>query len=421
MCGDDGTFEPCVCAAPPDAGTPDAGPASRLGTEGYPPAVRADCQGSSDPSCCSDAPAGNLGCMDPLLTCFRATSTSETDESQIVRLCMRLCDDDLDCELSDENRLCREIRFGQDACVSAEVAEGETANLSRVRGPLTGCANDLSAGGTYLVGVSYYVGSGLWELAHDQSSCVRQCSPSDPSDCTARAPHCTAPFFNSTERPGVCTTARKRAGASCSRADGTQMCSRDSDADGRLVCWDYLGQYDDPTRGTCHQLCSVADQDCSNAHAPGQTPVCLGVLSTSTVTGLCSDGCGRHPDNCDALGSGLNDGSPGVGMNCTYGFYRDSGATIDAPDVSFCFDIVPPVLDPWDFTASGDNCEDLRTSCPDGTYCEADGTTGDAFCVYGCTTATTAMQTGCEGRGSPHDVCRKAREEEFEAGFCAPF
>lgn len=419
VCEDDGTFGACTCVTP-DAGTPDSGVTRGLGFEGYPPAVLADCVGSTEDRCCQDAPSGNLGCHDPALTCFRLSSTAEDEEAEVRRTCLRLCEDDADCLASEDNPLCREIRFGQDACVSAEVAEGETANLNRGRGPVTGCANDLSAGGTYLVGVAYYVGSGLWELEHDMSSCVRQCSPSDPSDCTARAPHCTAPFFNSAERPGVCTTARKRTGAPCSRSDGTQMCSRDADTDGRLVCWDYLGQYDDPSRGTCHQLCDIQAQDCSNAHAPDMTPTCLDVLTTSTITGMCSDGCNRHPDSCGGLGSDLPDRSPGVGQNCTYGFFRDSGATIDAPDLAFCYDIVPPLVDPWDFTANGDSCRDRRSSCPDGSYCYADGTTGDAFCVYGCTTSTAAMTSGCEAFGGDLN-CRKAGAEEFEAGLCAPF
>lgn len=417
-CLPDGTYGACECESEADAGSvADAGRRLGPGDEGYPPRVVAACPDGSD-RCCDDAPSGNLGC-EVGLSCIRLSATDEPDESAVARSCLRVCESDTDCEASESNPLCREVRFGTDVCVSAAVQEGETANLSRVNGPLTGCSDDLSAGGTYLVGISRWTGSGLWELTDEQSTCVRQCDPNDPSDCTARAPHCTAPFFNSTERPGVCTIARSRAGAPCSRKDGTQQCSRNRTEDGRLVCWDYLGQYDDPTRGTCHQLCTLATQDCVNVHAPGQSPQCLEVLS-STITGLCSDGCQRHPENCAGTGSDRVGGQPGLGMNCTYGFYRDSGSTIDAPDLALCYDVLAPVLDIWDFTARGDSCRDNRNSCPDGAYCQSDGTTGDSYCVFGCNTSTTTATTGCESRPSPHDVCRKVNED-FEAGFCAPF
>ncbi len=418
QCQPDGTYAACVCTAPPDAGGPeDAGQLAGARDEGYPPGNVPACPDGTD-RCCSDSPNTNLGC-DLGLQCFRLTSTSETDESMVARTCLRRCESDIDCQESAANPLCREVRFGADACVATEVNEGETANLSEVNGPLSGCNAEPSAGGTFLVGISRPTGSGLWELAEEESSCVRQCSPNDPSDCTQRAPHCSAPFFNSTERPGVCTVARSRAGAPCSRKDGTQQCSRNRDEDGRLVCWDYLGQYDDPSRGTCHQLCNIANQDCVNVHDSSQTPTCLQSL-TSTITGMCNDGCSRHPASCQGPGADLVGGEPGLGMNCTYGFLRDSEATVDTPDIALCYDIVAPALDIWDFTASGDNCEDAKNSCPVGSYCQNDGTTGDAFCVFGCTTSTTASMSGCESHPSPHDSCRPL-SSDLEAGFCAPF
>lgn len=412
VCQPDGTFAVCVCD-----GVPDAGPVTGPGDEGYPPHSVAACPDGTD-RCCDDSPNANLGC-DLGLECRRLSATTEEDEAMVVRSCLRSCETDVDCEISDSNPLCREVRFGFDACVASEVQEGETANLSQVNGPLSGCSNDLSSGGTHLVGISRSAGSGLWELDDEESSCARQCSPNDPSDCTARAPHCTAPFFNSMDVPGICVVARSVQGAPCSRKDATQQCSRNRDEDGRLVCWDYLGQYDDDTRGTCHQLCNIANQDCVNVHDATQTPTCLQSL-TSTITGMCNDGCSRHPGTCQGTGSDRVGGEPGLGMNCTYGFIRDSGSTVDNPDIAICYDIVDPVLDIWDFTAGGDNCEDAANSCPMGSYCQSDGTTGDSFCVFGCTTSTTAQMSGCEAHPAPHEVCNSVRTDTI-AGFCAPF
>ena len=68
----------------------------------------------------------------------------DTQEEDVVNICLRTCDPDNgdnDCTASAiGNTLCREIRFGQDACVAAEVMEGEVAELSMLRGgPMTGC------------------------------------------------------------------------------------------------------------------------------------------------------------------------------------------------------------------------------------------------------------------------------------------
>jgi len=348
--------------------------------------------------------------------------TRESQSEDVVQICIRRCMSDDDCSASTiGNMMCREIRFGTDACVSAEVAEGEVAELSLRRGgPMTGCDDELSAGGTHLVGVARYAGSGLWELEDDQSSCLRQCSVDDPDDCTAVAPHCSAPFFNSDEVPGICLAAHLKQGATCSRKNGLQQCSRDRDADGRLVCWDYIGQEDDPAVGQCHQLCSVRDQDCINSADPNQSPRCLdlSISSTNDDLGLCSDECSRHPDSCAGMGSN------GMGQNCFYGFLRSSTtATIDNPSVAFCYDIQPPVLGAWTAPSMPfDNCDDNRLSCPDRTYCETNGfRNGRGGCMYGCTTATTATstRTGCED-GAPYMECSPARSPEFKAGRCAP-
>ena len=415
ICEAGGTYGACVCADPPDGGVvaadsgtiippvPDSGvgPRPTEGTEGYE---------------CRAAAGGDTPCDDGL-ECF---SMSE-DNAEVLDVCILRCQSDDECATSSVgNTLCREIRFGGDACVSAEVGEGETAELSLRRGgPMTGCDDELSAGGTYLVGVSRRVGSGLWDLEHDQSSCVRQCDPNDPADCTARAPFCNTPFFNSQERPGVCNVARKQAGATCSRADATKMCSRDSDQDGRLVCWDYLRMFEDPALGQCHQLCSLAGQDCKNAHDPSKNPRCVdtGVSSTSGDVGMCSEGCSRYPDDCDGPGEHAE------GQICFPAFLTTSTTPrdFDNPHVAFCYDVQPPVHRPWQSTMDpGDNCYESRLSCPARTYCETSGFPGNlGACMFGCTTATTATVTGCEM--APVTTCAKAHGDEFDAGRCAPF
>ena len=409
-----GTFGPCAClrpdAGPPDGPPIDAGPPDASTWDGGRPTG-----GTEGQPCLPDSAGERCGAG---LECFRMTEAS--DDQDVVEICVRGCEDDTGCAASATgNTLCREIRFGFDACVFAEVAEGETAELSHRRGaPMTGCAAERSAGGGGLVGVARWTGSGLWALEDDQSSCVRNCNPDDPADCTARAPHCSTPFFNSQTLPGVCVVDRKLAGASCSRVDGTQMCSRARDTDGRLVCCDYLGQEPDATRGQCHQLCSIADQDCSTAHDPARNPACIDVAvsASSPDLGICSDGCSRHPDDCAAAGT------EGNGMNCVYGFLRSSTtATIDNPSMSFCYDIQLPLLDPWLSPQDpGDNCSGARLQCPDGTYCETDDfPSGQGGCLVGCTTSTAAAMTGCEGAAIT--TCAPARSVDLVAGRCAPF
>ena len=419
------TFTTCVCQDDPgmngaDAGTnPDTGPAGfpdaaepparTLGTEGYP---------------CEKDPISGAEQCDTGLECFLMSSTSETDDP--ISICVQRCEEDDECAGSEiGNTLCREIRFGREACVAGEVDEGETANLSMLRGgPMTGCANDRSAGDAYLVGISYWVGSGLWSLEHDQSSCVRKCNIDDASDCTEKFPYCNAPFFN--DGDGACSTGYKRAGAQCSRQNGTDMCSNDDDYDGSLVCWDYLGSHEDPSIGQCVQLCSISSQDCKTTHDSTLSPSCLdmGVSSTNPDRGMCSDECSRYPDTCNGTGE------LGVGQNCSYGFLRSSTvSTIDNPDIAFCWDIQPPVLGLWENGNTFDNCYTNRFSCPNGAHCETNGFQGPrGGCFVGCTTATTSSttmgKTGCEtvfvGTASIATTCEKARDPEFNAGRCMP-
>jgi len=412
ICDAEGRFMACMCTGS-DGGVVDTGADAGLGPiDASTPDSGVTPPGSEGRQCVAG------GCASADLECFRMSSDTETED--VIEICVRRCENDDECAASEVgNTLCREIRFGADACVADEVAEGEVAELSHRRGSImTGCAGGASPGGGYLVGVARWTGSGLWALEDDQSSCARNCNPEDPADCTDRAPHCTAPFFNSSTMPGVCVVANKRAGAACSRIDATQMCSRDRDTDGRLVCWDYLGQDSDSTRGQCHQLCSIADQDCANSHDPSRRPACINMnlSDTSDDLGMCSDGCSRHPDDCTGTGSS------GAGTNCTYGFLRTSTtATIDNPSISLCYDIQTPVLDPWlGPREPGGNCVNARLQCPDGTYCETDDfPSGQGGCLAGCTTSTTSTVTGCEDL--PITTCAPARGDELVAGRCAPF
>jgi len=396
----------CMGAEPVDAGVSDAGTGpGRPGNEGYP---------------CEIDPISGVEVCDDGLECFLMSSTSETNNP--ISICIRRCESDGECTGSTiGNTLCREIRFGRDACVSGEVDEGEIAELSMRRGgPMTGCSNNRSAGDAYLVGIARWSGSGLWQLEADQSSCVRKCSIDDASDCTSAFPYCNAPFF--TDGGGACSTAYKKSGARCSRLNGTEMCSNDDDYDGELVCWDYLGSHDDPNIGQCVQLCSIAMQDCKTTHDPSLTPRCLDLdVSTSNPDrGMCSDECSRYPEDCAGTGQ------PGLGQNCAYGFLQSSTvSTIDNPDISFCWDIEPPVLGLWENGSTFDNCYNERFSCPSGAHCETHGFQGPrGACFHGCTTASGATATGCEnvviGSTSIATTCEKARDPQFDAGRCMP-
>jgi len=424
------TYTACVCQDDPNMG--DAGVGQNPdATQGHPDAAEPPPRtAGTEGYACEKDPITSAELCDEGLECYRMSSTSETDNP--ISICVRRCESDDECAASTiGNNLCREIRYGRDACVSGEAEEGEIAELSMRRGgPMTGCSSDRSAGDAYLVGISYWAGSGLWQMEHDQSSCVRKCSVDDASDCTEKFPYCNAPFF--TDGEGACSAGYKRPGAQCSRLNGTDMCSQDDDYDGSLVCWDYLGSHEDPTIGQCMQLCSISMQDCKTTHDATQTPRCIdmGISSTNPDRGMCSDECTRYPDNC--AGTGVH----GAGQNCAYGFLRSSTvSTIDNPDISFCWDIEPPVLGLWENGSTFDNCYTKRFSCPDGAHCETNGFQGPrGGCFMGCTTATTSSttmgKTGCEnvfvGTASIATTCEKARpaqtpsDPDFDAGRCMP-
>jgi len=416
------TYTACVCQDEPDMS--DAGVGQNPdATQGYPDAVAPPPPPPSSPAgtegyACEIDPISNAELCDEGLECYRMSSASETDNP--ISICIRACATDSDCSSSQVgNNLCREIRNGQNACVSGEVEEGEIAELSLRRGgPMTGCSAVRSAGDAYLVGISYWSGSGLWQLEHDQSSCVRKCEPGDPMDCNAEFPYCNAPFFS--DGTGVCSTGHKKSGARCSRLNGSDMCSQDASIDGDLVCWDYLGSHSDSSIGQCMQLCSISAQDCKNSHDSSLTPRCLdmGVSPANPDRGICSDECGRYPDNCAGAGT------HGAGQNCSYGFLRSSTvASIDNPSLSFCWDIEPPVLGLWENGTTFDNCYNKRFSCPNGAHCETNGFTGPrGGCFYGCTTASDAPTTGCEDKtiNGMSTTCQKARTPQFDAGRCMP-
>jgi hypothetical protein len=319
---------------------------------------------------------------------------------------VRTCETDAECVTSPVgNLLCRAVFGGSRGCVSAEVGEGELADISRLREvPMTGCTP-----GT--IGIPPFVGL---RLETDQVSCGRPCDPNG-NDCTPAFPYCNPGLLNSQATPGLCMARRARPGDTCSRSSVVGLCDRSETT--RVSCVGIPYSIDDPADpsavkdpGMCMQSCDLATPDCAATDDPGVGPAaCRQVNMTDTMIGVCSNDCTRFPSECE------REGAFGAGSSCTRELFFEMGYPL-----SFCFNVMTPPIAEWDFVdAPLERClttTGAASRCEAGTLCADDGMGG--VCIRGC--SVTGAPTGCESSDNP--VCNDSvfTGEGDGLGACTP-
>ncbi len=403
---------------PEDQGDPD------LSTDGGPGDGGNGLDGGAPDAGPTGCPIGDEGCLcgfgltcnDPALTCLD-TSNGTLPGPQRIHVCVRECTNDLACLASiPSNTLCRPVFFGTQACVSAEVDEGRTIDMSRRRGPpMTGCAPGL-------VALPDYVGFGLEQ---DQGSCGRPCDPNAMvgglNGCNAQYPYCNPDILNSPITPGICSLRAPGPGDTCSRSSAVLMCDSAPATLGtsgrRMQClglpeeiFDATDPSDEKLGGICAALCDLALPDCGHVSDPGIGPAsCRAIGPSNPTLGFCSNDCNDFPNNC------MNPSAFGNGSQCTGDILLNQGFTF-----SFCRAVNPPVIPEWDWTtAPANRCLNEpggETRCEAGTRCFNDNLGG--VCVRPCTTSSTI--TGCaQGINSTCDPTRIGVPTDG-LGLCIP-
>jgi hypothetical protein len=382
----------------PDAGFRDAGP-----RDGGPQPA---CPDGTEGCACTFS----LTCNDPALTCF-AASPPGTPPAQQMHICLRFCSQDTDCTASTVgNTLCRPVRANQQACVSAEVGEGQTADISRLDAPaMTGCQIDLYP-------LPRFAASGLTALADDQASCGRPCDPNAamgmPNSCTMTYPYCNPDVIVSVTTPGICTVRRAQSGDVCSRASAVGLCDTApiGNASPSPVCigvpYEQLSPGDPSATsdlGTCFIQCALANPNCAFVDDPVVgSAVCRQIRASNTTTGICSNDCTLFPSRC---------GRPGAfnqGTSCSGDLNFEP-----AYPISLCRNVQPPTIPEWNWAGQPPVSQRCLVQpggavrCEANTRCVSDQPmTG--VCIRTCDSSTTAaanMATGCENTPSGNDVC----------------